>query len=94
MKHGFGIYRWSNGHIYEGKFEHGHPANRQNNIKTTISVEKEITFDMGSNEDSEQYEVRMVGKNVQKESKRYTIRPLDESLEERKSPLKAFIVKK
>jgi hypothetical protein len=46
MKHGYGVYRWGNGKVYEGKFEHGHRVSKKNPKRPIIAVEKEITCDM------------------------------------------------
>lgn len=40
MKHGWGRYRWSNGKVFEGRFEHGHRLDHKVAPKMTLAVEK------------------------------------------------------
>jgi len=40
MKHGYGIYRWGNGKVYEGRFEKGRRVSKHASKKPTIDVEK------------------------------------------------------
>ena len=74
MKHGSGLYSWRNGKVFQGRFEHGRRAEGLESPKMTIEVEREITCDLGSHDDSDRFEVRLGGRSPSR--KKYTIHSL------------------
>lgn len=51
MKHGFGVYRWCDGRVFKGQYEHGHRVNHRKPERRIIEPERTLTQDL--NESSE-----------------------------------------
>jgi len=61
------VYEWKNKKKYKGKFEHGEPVlNKAFEMKSTIPVEKEISFDGRYSDDIDEPESRRMYNSAKK----------------------------